>query len=64
MANTWTQDGGDLEVSLEREDSPNRPTMITIKDRSSGASVVIQLHDARWLIDRLNDAIAGAEEHC
>jgi hypothetical protein len=63
MGTSWTQDDGELEVSLDREDRPNRRTMITIRDAYMDVSIVIQPHDARWLIERLEDAIAAAAEH-
>jgi hypothetical protein len=50
---------GPLEVSLEREDLPARSTAITIKDKARQGLIVIQPHDAYWLIERLRDAIAA-----
>lgn len=63
MATSWRQEDGELEVSLAREDRENRPTMVTIRDRSMEVEIVIQPHDAAWLVERLRDAIAAAGEH-
>jgi len=63
MANSWTQPDGGLEVSLAREDRPNRPTMITVADRSMNVEILMQPHEVLWLIDRLEDALTLAAEH-
>lgn len=50
---------GDIEISLSREDRPNRPTRIEISDGDD--SIVIQPFEAEWLILKLQQACLDAK---